>query len=132
MASGLEIRMPFMDWRLVCYTFSLPWQSKLGGGFTKRIQRDSLAGILDDSIRLRRDKIGWNAPAHTWFKGFLKPMVEDILKSGESSPYLSEFIDGYALFQSISEPNYLDGQHLWNSLLPHLWMLSLKTPTWSY
>jgi asparagine synthetase B (glutamine-hydrolysing) len=46
MASGVEIRMPFMDHRLVTYTFSLPWTSKVGGTYTKRIMRDALKGIL--------------------------------------------------------------------------------------
>ena len=35
MANGLEVRMPFMDWRLVCYTFALPMQSKVGGTYQK-------------------------------------------------------------------------------------------------
>ena len=48
MANGVETRMPFMDWRLVCKTFSLPIQSKLGGSYTKRIQRDALKNILLD------------------------------------------------------------------------------------
>ena len=39
MSSGVEIRMPFMDHRLVTYTFSLPWTSKVGGTYTKRIMR---------------------------------------------------------------------------------------------
>ena len=56
MAHGLEIRMPFMDWRLVAYTFSLPLQAKVGGGFTKRIQRDSLmvsCVILFDNVEIK-------------------------------------------------------------------------------
>ena len=72
MANGVEVRMPFMDWRLVCFVFSLPLKSKIGNGFTKRIQRDSLKGILQDEIRLRRDKIGWNSPSHEWFNTVLK------------------------------------------------------------
>ena len=42
MANGVEVRMPFMDHRLVTYTFSLPWTSKVGGTYTKRIMRDAL------------------------------------------------------------------------------------------
>ena len=38
MASGVEIRMPFMDWRLVTYSFSLPYSSKVGAGLSKRIR----------------------------------------------------------------------------------------------
>ena len=80
MASGVEIRMPFMDHRLVTYTFSLPWTSKIGGTYTKRIVRDALKGILPEKIRTRRDKIGWNAPLHEWFKGPLKNEIEILLK----------------------------------------------------
>ncbi|NNK81183.1 MAG: asparagine synthase (glutamine-hydrolyzing), partial [Flavobacteriales bacterium] len=37
MMNGVEIRMPFMDYQLVEYAFGLPFQSKIGNGFTKRI-----------------------------------------------------------------------------------------------
>jgi asparagine synthetase B (glutamine-hydrolysing) len=32
MGHGVEVRTPFLDWRLVCYCFSLPSKSKMGGG----------------------------------------------------------------------------------------------------
>ena len=83
MFSGVEVRMPFMDYRLVTYTFSLPWTSKLGGTYSKRIQRDSLSAILDDDIRLRRDKIGWNAPVHEWFIGPWHSVIENLLSSAD-------------------------------------------------
>jgi len=130
MASGLEIRMPFMDWRLVCYTFSLPWQAKLGGTFTKRIQRDALSEILCDPVRLRRDKIGWNAPAHEWFKGPLGSIIEDSLGYSNNSPYLKSSKDAWKVFNDIKQPTFLDGQQVWNALLPNLWMESLKIAAW--
>ena len=69
MSSGVEIRMPFMDWRLVTYTFITidikNW---------KWLQvRDAMKGIVPDSIRLRRDKIGWNAPV---MSGYLDLEIE--------------------------------------------------------
>jgi asparagine synthase (glutamine-hydrolysing) len=131
MANGLEIRMPFMDWRLVCYTFALPWQTKIGGTFTKRIQRDSLSGILCDPVRLRRDKIGWNAPAHEWFKGPLKTIIKDSTGPGKDSPYMDKAIDAWNLFNRIKQPSFADGQQLWNALLPHLWIQSLRSPIWN-
>ena len=39
MTHGIEVRMPFMDWRLVTYSFALPETSKIGGGYTKRVLR---------------------------------------------------------------------------------------------
>jgi asparagine synthase (glutamine-hydrolysing) len=62
MAHGVEVRSPFMDWRLVCFLFSLPSNSKMGSGFTKRILRDALSGILPEAIRTRTQKLGFISP----------------------------------------------------------------------
>jgi len=77
MQHGIEIRMPFMDYRLVSYVFSLPQQSKLGGGFTKRILRDAMKNALPESIRTRTLKIGIGAPMEEWFNNELRTYVLD-------------------------------------------------------
>lgn len=68
MANGIECRMPFMDYRVVEYIYSLPAQSKVGGGYTKRVLREALNGILPDETRLNKLKTGFNAPTTEWFK----------------------------------------------------------------
>lgn len=106
MVSGVEVRMPFMDWRLMSFTFSLPWTSKLGGGFTKRIQRDAMQGILIDEVRTRRDKIGWNAPAHEWFKSPLRAYVDDLLLKSKNSKYYSSASKSWIRFQNTPSPDF--------------------------
>jgi len=81
MAHGVEIRAPFMDWRLVCSLFSLPSYSKIGKGFTKRILREAMRNILPESIRVRTDKIGFMSPMEDWYRGLLKPYVLDSINS---------------------------------------------------
>ncbi len=81
MQHGIEVRMPFMDWRLVSYVFSLPLSSKLGGGYTKRILRDAMIGIMPDDIRNRKTKIGLNAPLKKWFNDFLGEYISEIVNS---------------------------------------------------
>ncbi len=123
MASGVEIRMPFMDHRLVTYTFSLPWTSKVGGTYTKRIMRDALKGILPDQIRTRRDKIGWNAPVHEWFKGPLKNEIENFIKNNALPKKTKE---AWKMFKKKSKPNFVDGQKIWVLLMPEFWKRSLN------
>ena len=123
MASGVEIRMPFMDHRLVAYTFSLPWTSKVGGGYTKRIFRDAMKGILPEEIRTRRDKIGWNAPLHEWLRGKLKKEVGKFLKN-DNLP--KEVLEAWNLFQKMPNPDFYEGQKVWNLLMPHIWKNSYK------
>jgi asparagine synthase (glutamine-hydrolysing) len=78
MAHGIETRMPFMDWRLVTYSFSLPETSKIGGGLTKRVLRMAMEGLVPDVIRLRTNKIGFVSPVHAWTRGALNAWARDI------------------------------------------------------
>tara|TARA_B100000900_G_C20179044_1_gene553115 strand:- start:181 stop:564 length:384 start_codon:yes stop_codon:yes gene_type:complete len=123
MASGVEIRMPFMDHRLVTYTFSLPWTSKVGGTYTKRIMRDALKGILPEQIRTRRDKIGWNAPLHEWFNGTLKNEIEKMIEEKDLS---NKVKNSWQKFQKIRNPIYSDGEEFWTVLMPELWIKNLQ------
>lgn len=75
MAHGIESRMPLLDWRLVTFARSLPPDAKLGGGFTKRVLRDAIRGLVPEQIRLRRSKVGFNAPLIEWANGSLSPLL---------------------------------------------------------
>ncbi len=72
MANGIECRMPFMDYRVVEFIFSLPSKSKVGSGYTKRVLREALKGILPNETRLNKEKTGFNAPTTEWFQDELK------------------------------------------------------------
>jgi asparagine synthase (glutamine-hydrolysing) len=62
MANGVEIRSPYLDWRVVTYAFALPDSDKLGDGFSKRILRDVGSVYLPEDVTLRLDKIGFRDP----------------------------------------------------------------------
>jgi asparagine synthetase B (glutamine-hydrolysing) len=79
MAHGIEVRMPFMDWRLVVFVFGLSADSKIGGGYTKRILRDAMAGIMPEKIRKRTSKIGFNSPMIEWYNNGLSQMINKIV-----------------------------------------------------
>ena len=81
MGNGIETRMPFMDWRLVCFLFSLPDESKMGHGYAKRILRDAMNGIIPDVLRLRTNKIGFTSPMDQWLAGGMRGIAQDHLTS---------------------------------------------------
>jgi asparagine synthase (glutamine-hydrolysing) len=95
MMSGIEIRMPFMDHRLVSFVFNLPLKSKIGGGYTKKILRDSMRGILTDSVRNRTGKIGLSAPWSEWVESSLKEYILDTV--GSASFLKSEYWNGKSI-----------------------------------
>ena len=81
MANGIESRMPFLDWRLVTFGFAIPNESRNGGGYTKRLLREAMKGIIPDSARLRTRKMGYISPIDYWARGALKPWLLDLCAS---------------------------------------------------
>lgn len=62
MQQSIEIRSPFMDYRLMEFAFSIPDELKFKRGITKVIQRETIGKMLPDSILKNRQKIGFNTP----------------------------------------------------------------------
>ena len=62
MGNSVEIRSPFLDWRIVVFLFSISSTSKIKKGFNKYLLRESSKNILVDDIRLRKKKIGFQSP----------------------------------------------------------------------
>jgi asparagine synthase (glutamine-hydrolysing) len=91
MAHGIEVRMPFMDYRLVTYTMSLPDESKVGEGRTKMVARRAMAGAMPEAIRMNARKVGFNSPMPNWLNGPLAGWVEALL--GERVPAFDELFD---------------------------------------
>jgi asparagine synthase (glutamine-hydrolysing) len=79
MAHGLELRVPFLDHRLIELLESMPDQQKLRlsrrGFVTKAVHRRAMARRLPAEI-LQRKKRGFNNPMDAWLRTQLRPMVE--------------------------------------------------------
>lgn len=82
MAQSREVRLPFCDHRLAELALGLPPQLLMGEVQTKRVLRESMAGILPEGIRTRWNKRGFLPPQDLWFrsKPFLN-FVRDTLAS---------------------------------------------------
>ena len=94
MGHGVEVRMPFLDWNVVCYGFSVPDESKVSHGFTKRLLREAMRGVVPDPLRVRRDKLGFTAPVADWLRGGLADWLWDEVNDPEF--LRSELWDGPA------------------------------------
>ena len=54
MYSGLEVRVPFCDYRIAEYLYTLPWAYKDWQGREKGLLREAVRGILPESVRTRK------------------------------------------------------------------------------
>jgi len=78
MSASIESRVPFLDHRLVEFAARLPAHLKLSGLTTKRILRDSMAGVIPDSI-LSRPKMGFPVPFGRWMAGRWHTVAREVL-----------------------------------------------------
>jgi asparagine synthase (glutamine-hydrolysing) len=81
MAFSIETRLPFLDYRLVEYLFSLPSDQKITWGTTKVVLRNAMKDILPEEVRNRRDKMGFVTPEDIWFRTILRNPIGDIINS---------------------------------------------------
>jgi asparagine synthase (glutamine-hydrolysing) len=78
MAHGLEVRVPFLDHRVVEFAFSLPEESKINRQMKKRILQDAFRKLLPPEL-YRRPKHGFEVPLLGWFRGELRSYIEELL-----------------------------------------------------
>jgi asparagine synthase (glutamine-hydrolysing) len=129
MANGVEIRMPFLDHRILSFAFSIPWSSKIRNGFSKAIIRDAVAKYMPPEIAYRKTKIGFNSPVIDWIKGPLKNYLLQIIESDSFNK--CELIDPIQVRTSvknvIDDPRakFIDGERVWIMLTPYFWERSV-------
>jgi asparagine synthase (glutamine-hydrolysing) len=82
MQHSVEIRSPFVDYRLMEFAFSIPMQAKYDKGITKKVIRHAFAGRLPTRILANRRKIGFATPFASWLADpAFSDFVDDILTS---------------------------------------------------
>ena len=81
MAFGVEVRNPFLDYRVVEFLMSVPAELKIHDGWTKHLLREAGRGVLPEMIRQRADKVGFVTPEDRWLRGPLRSWAEGVLFS---------------------------------------------------
>ncbi|CAM4446237.1 asparagine synthase (glutamine-hydrolyzing) [Nocardia ninae] len=101
MASGIEVRVPFCDHRLVEYVFNVPWSMKTFDGREKSLLRAATADLLPESIVQRR-KAPYPSTQDPGYDRAIKQILGKIVAE-PSSPALPLF-DLDALDQHLNAP----------------------------
>ena len=68
MAFSVESRMPWLDYRLVDYCFSLEQGYKVAQGWSKLVERKAIEAFTNKEIAWRKSKLGFPAPQELWLK----------------------------------------------------------------
>lgn len=93
MLVSLEVRAPFLDYRMVDFSFkNIPGNLKLKGVTLKYLLKKLAKRILPRELSLNR-KWGFSIPAAEWFRRSLFPEIEKILLENRSGLFKKDYID---------------------------------------
>ena len=122
MRFSLEGRVPFLDFNLLRYLFSLPDEAIIKDGWNKNILRKSVGELLPPIIVNRRNKIGFTTPENEWFLR-MKNRIYGIFMSESfvNRPYFNqpEVIKAFQLF---IEGKTDDTLLFWRLMNVELWL----------
>jgi asparagine synthase (glutamine-hydrolysing) len=101
MAHSLEIRVPFLDRRVLDFVYSLPGNIRVPNGVAnKYLIRQCFEGLLREDLR-KQKKRGFSLPIGSWIVGPLREICEESLK--------------YLKSMDILHPDGIDT--IWNSFI---------------
>ncbi|MCF7809349.1 asparagine synthase (glutamine-hydrolyzing) [bacterium] len=120
MAFGVESRVPFLDYRLVEFTFKFAHPWRLHEGWTKWILRKAMNGDVPDSVLWRKDKIGFATPESDWMKEWLSRGKHKILADSPAKQFLN--IDHINNISDITLKNKAGHTELWHYLSIDKWL----------
>jgi asparagine synthase (glutamine-hydrolysing) len=83
MANSLEARSPLLDHRVMEFAARLPADFKVRGRTLKYLLKEVGKKLLPPE-NLSRRKMGFGVPVGQWMRGDLRPLVEDVLLSGDA------------------------------------------------
>ena len=122
MAHSLEVRQPFLDYRLIELAASLPVEYKFRGRRGKLILERCFSNKIPRGI-FTRPKMGFGIPIAGWFRNELKELVNETLLADGAKTH--QFFQAKAITELCEahlkhEQNH--GYRLWNLLVLEMWL----------
>jgi asparagine synthase (glutamine-hydrolysing) len=123
MAFSVESRVPLLDHKLVEYVLKLPIDQKIKYGWNRFVYRNALKGLIPESTRTRRKKIGFTTPVVKWMQT-RSDIILDIFNSpefNENKLFNAELVR--TEFRAwLNGTRKADGLIFWRILNTALWM----------
>jgi len=121
MASGLEVRAPFLDTEFSSFANTIPHTLKLKGLSGKFILKQALRGTVPDGV-LKKKKHGFAVPVSRWFRNELKDSLIRTLdkrKIEREGLFNADFIDLIVKEHISGRKDH--GREIWSLFIFELW-----------
>lgn len=121
MASSLEVRLPYLDYKFVEFSINLPVEMKIRNGEQKFLMKKLLEKYLPHEL-IYRKKWGFPAPVSTWMKGELSFLIDKYLNQQvlqQQGLFNSTFVQ--SLIQSFRSGTDYHFKRVWALLVFQMW-----------
>lgn len=128
MAASLELRVPFLDYRLVEFAAKMPSRHKIHKGQGKHLLKKMMADILPKEI-IYRKKMGFPTPLKRMFENELYGYARELLLSGAA--LILEYFEQERIRVLLEEHVAKRRDHhrlLWQLLVLEIWLQQNASP----
>lgn len=91
MAHSIEVRCPYLDYRIIEFASRLPGKFKINDGSIKYIHKKAVENLLPKDL-LARPKEGFVQPIYSWMHSNLKDWMDSILDSLPQEVFNIEYV----------------------------------------
>lgn len=121
MKNSLEVRVPFLDHRVVEFVSQMPGHLKLKGKKAKYILLETFKDILPPLL-LKRPKWGFEIPISKWLKSDLRFLIDEYLSQKKiENQGIFDFIVVEKLINDLLSNRSDTSWHLWNLIAFQAW-----------
>jgi asparagine synthase (glutamine-hydrolysing) len=121
MAHSVEVRPPFLDYRLMEFAASLPGSMKIKNGRSKHVLKEAVRGLIPAGV-IDRPKEGFVLPIDNWLLNDMRPFVEELLAPDRLA--LHGLVRSEAVSQLLKEHYSKSANHgprIWNLMMFQRW-----------
>jgi len=121
MAHSVEVRSPFLDYRLVEFAATIPGHMKIRNGVVKDILKRAVEPLIPEGI-VRRPKEGFVLPIFDWMVDKLKDYSTDVLSESRIGKH--DLLNGETvrrLIEGYYSGNSSAAVKVWNLMMFQIW-----------
>jgi len=122
MSAAVELRVPFLDHKLVEFAASLPSRMKAPAFESKYIFKKYAESLLPKEIVYRK-KRGFPVPVRQWLRDELRSNAREILldsRARQRGIFNMKYIESIVERHSSGKEDF--SKHIWNLVILELWM----------
>jgi asparagine synthase (glutamine-hydrolysing) len=120
MAVALEVRVPFLDYKLLEFVLSVKDEFKYPST-PKKLLIDSLGGLLPDEV-VNRPKMGFTLPWKNWMKNELRSFCEENMKSLSKRDFVNEKAILELWEQFLKDDARVSWSRVWHLIVLENWL----------